>query len=45
MYSTDEIVAMIAALAKRVEKLEGTSSLKNIDSYLSELLKQAQRMS
>ncbi|MCL2291194.1 MAG: hypothetical protein FWC34_10940 [Bacteroidetes bacterium] len=47
MYSNDEIVAMIAVLAKRVEKLEkpGDINMKSIDSYLSELLKQSQRMS
>jgi len=38
---------MIAALAKRIEKLENPNSMsmKSINSYLSELLKQAQKMS
>lgn len=46
MYSMDEIIAMIAVLAKRVEKLEnpGTMSMKPISSYLSDLLKQARNI-
>jgi len=44
MYSNEQLAAMIAALAKRVEKLEGTTSSKSLASYLYELLQQSQRI-